>query len=146
VPIQPTYPGGIIGNKTGSNVTAGSVGEYLSNSTSGTSMTTNTSANCTSLPLTAGDWDVSGSIQFNPAGSTTVASIFSGISTTSATLGSLGSLSTLAATLTTGISQIQSTPVFRVNVSGSTTVFLVGQASFGTSTMTCNGFIEARRR
>lgn len=145
--ITPTYPGGVVGNKTGSNVTAGSVGEYLTNTTSGTSMTTSGSSyNCTSLSLTAGDWDVSGSVQFVPAAGTTVSGIDAGISTTSATLGALGSLNTVAATLTTSISQYQSTPVVRENVSGTTTVYLVGQASFGTSTMTCNGFIEARRR
>lgn len=141
----PSQTAGIVGTTTNNNANAGSVGEYVTNSTSGTSLTSNTSANCTSASLTAGDWDVSGSIQFVPAGSTTVSGIDTGISTTSATLGALGSLSTLAANLTTGISQYLPSPMVRVSLSGTTTVYVIGNASFGVSTMTCNGFIRARR-
>jgi hypothetical protein len=143
--ITPSSTAGIVGTATNDNANAGSVGEYVTNSTSGTSLATNTSANCTSVSLTAGDWDVSGSVQYNPAGSTNMSGLNSGISTTSATLGALGTSNAIGATLTTGIGQIQSTPVVRISLSGTTTVFLIGNASFGTSTMTCNGFIRGRR-
>jgi hypothetical protein len=144
-PIQPPYPGGIIGNATGSNVSAGSSGEIKTGSASGVSMTSGSGANCASVSLTAGDWDVSGTIAFTPAASTTVQGLYAGVNSTSATLGVLGSFNSIQATLVTGDSEYWSTPVVQENLSATTTIYLVGQASFGTSTMTCSGAIRARR-
>lgn len=138
------------GATDGSNASAGQIGEYLTNSTTGTSLTTATAANLTSVSLTAGDWDVQCTAQFNPAASTVLASAFVGVSTTSATFGSLGS-STLFRTTVIGSSGVASlgetlaSPVVRVSVSSTTTVYCVGQSSFSTSTMTGDGFIRARR-
>jgi hypothetical protein len=144
--ITPSQTAGIVGTTTNNNANAGSVGEYIPNSTSGTSLSTGVAANCTSVNLTAGDWDVSGSIQFMPNTSTTVAAIAAGVNTTSATFGGVGTFNSLTATMGVGpTTEIMSTPVSRVSIASPTTVFLVGQASFGTSTMTCNGFIRARR-
>jgi hypothetical protein len=109
-------------------------------------MTAGTTANCTSKSLTAGDWLVWGSVQFNPAGTTTVSAIYAGINTTSATLPASGSqYNNLISTFTTGQAQILSTPMVIENLASTTTVFLVGNSSFGTSTMTCNGWINAVR-
>lgn len=143
--ITPVSTSGIVGTTTNNNANAGSFGEYPTNSGAGTSMTTATPANCMSESLTAGDWDVSGSVQFVPAASTTVSSIAVGISTTSATLGALGSFNSLPATFATGVSSVLSSPVFRVSLASTTTVYLIGQSTFGVSTMTCGGFIRARR-
>ena len=109
-------------------------------------MTTNTPANCTSLSLTAGDWDVWGAVVFVPNAGTTIQSISAGASTTSATQPPLGSYSLLNASFNTANNQVLASPVVRVNVASTTTVFMVGQTSFGVSTMTCNGYISARRR
>lgn len=141
-----TVPQGFNGRTTGVAATAGNIGEYQTQSNTATSMTTNTPANCTSKSLTAGDWDVWGTVTFVPAGSTTVAALYGGINTTSATLPSLGNYAGIVATLQTGQTQILNVPMQVVNVSGTTTVYVVGQSSFGASTMTCNGNLYARRR
>lgn len=136
---------GIVGTTTNNNANAGSVGEFVSNTGAGVALTSAVTANATSISLTAGDWDVSGSIQFVPAGTTTIAGIASGISTTSATLGGVGSFNSTQATHTTGASQIQSTPVLRLSLAATTTVYLVANSTFGVSTMSVNSLIRARR-
>jgi hypothetical protein len=144
--FTPSQTNGIVGTTAANNANAGSVGEFASNSTTGTSLTTSTAANATSISLTAGDWDIWGTVYFNPAGTTTVSQINAGISTTSATLPSLGSYAALTATFTTGAGQILAAPMTRLSLSTTTTIYMVAQGSFATSTMTCNGYIDARRR
>jgi hypothetical protein len=143
--ITPSQASGIVGTTTNNNANAGSVGEYVTASTSGTSMTNGVSFNCASASLTAGDWDVSGAVQFIAAAGTTVSGIVAGSSATSATLGAVGSAQSIQATLTTGSPQTLAVPTFRYSLASTTTVFIVGNANFATSTMTCTGFIRARR-
>ncbi|TCK87377.1 hypothetical protein [Paraburkholderia sp. BL9I2N2] len=144
--ITPSSTAGIVGTTTNDSANAGSFGEYVTNTTSGTSLTNATAANCTSVSLTAGDWDVSGSIRYIPAASTVTSNLQSGITSTSATLAGLGTQNTLQVSYLTGVAfQEQSTPVVRMSLASTTTVYLAGIAGFTTSTMTCNGFIRARR-
>ena len=144
--ITPSQTNGIVGTTTNNNANAGSVGELLTNTTSATSLTTGTPANGTSVSLTAGDWEVSGTVRFNPAGTTTVSAIIVGLNNVSATFNAaLGMVNQLQTTFTTGQTQLISTPVTRFSLASTTTVFLVVQSNFGTSTMTADGFIRARR-
>ena len=62
--ITPAQGPGIVGTTTNNNANTGSWGEYLTNATTGTSLTANTPANATSVSLTAGDWDVSGVLTY----------------------------------------------------------------------------------
>lgn len=144
-PLIPASVAGIKGTTTNDTPNAGSIGENPTGSTSGTSMTNNTPANCTSVSLTAGNWLVWGVASFAPNTGTTVAQIVSGISTTSATLGATGTFTSLAATLTTAAAQSQATPAVTLKLAATTTVYLVGQSQFATSTMTCSGNISALR-
>jgi hypothetical protein len=143
--ITPSSTAGIVGTATNDNANAGSVGELLTNSTTGTSLSSPSASNATSLSLTAGDWDVSGTVQFNPAGTTTVSTIVAGVNTTSATIGALGTSNQIRASFNTGAGQLISTPVVRISVASTTTVFLVAVATFGVSTCTADGAIRARR-
>lgn len=138
---------GIIGTTTNNNANAGSWGEYLTGTTTGTSLTTGTTTNCSSVSLTAGDWDVEGVVTFVPAAGTTVTAIQAGINTVSATIpaNNTGGYNLLFATLTTGSSQSYASPIVRVSLASSGTAYLLGVSNFGVSTMTCNGFIRARR-
>ncbi|MEF1435483.1 hypothetical protein QWU86_11715, partial [Neisseria gonorrhoeae] len=80
---------GIVGTTTNNNANAGSDGEFISSSVvvgSAVALTTNVTANVTSITLTAGDWDVAGTVSINPARSTTIAAVIAGISNTTATL------------------------------------------------------------
>ncbi|HDR8987719.1 TPA: hypothetical protein QDA93_000278 [Burkholderia vietnamiensis] len=122
------------------------VGQLNSNTTTGTSMTSNTPVNCTSITLPAGTWDVSGSVQFSPATSTVVNYMHSSISLTSATVAPLpnrADIGGISATGNTVGSMALSTPVVRETFATSTPVYLVGNSTFTTSSMACNGYIRA---
>lgn len=139
------YPGE---TSTGS-ATAGNVGEYATGTGGAVAAATSTSVNATSVSLTAGDWDVSGSIVFSYGATTTVQGIVAGINTTSATLGSLGTLNSFnfggVAIVPNGNFTL-STPVTRISLSTTTTVFLVGLTVYATSTGSINSStIRARR-
>jgi hypothetical protein len=135
----------IVGVSTSSNATAGSVGEYITGTASTVSLTSGTVTNVTSISLTAGDWDVTAVVRFNPAGTTTVTGVIGSINTTSATLGGLGNTSQILATLTTGQQQALALPTVRLSTAATTTVYCIAQAAFGTSTMTADCLIRARR-
>lgn len=131
------------GTGTNDSAAAGYVGEYISSQilfASATSLTTATVKNVTSISLTAGDWDVSGQVSVTSSIATQAVSC--AISTTSATLPDFSVYSTIGAT-TVSVSMIMSTQ--RINISSTTTVYLVAEASFSGGTCTACGFIGARR-
>lgn len=136
---------------TVSDAAAGYIGEQISSAvTSPVSLTTGVAVNVTSILLTAGDWEVSGMLVFTPAGTTTVSTIAVSANTVSATLPSTIDANgfptvSIAATLTTGTVQRLAISPYRINVATNTTVYLLGYANFGTSTMTATGVIRARR-
>ena len=144
---------GIIGVTDGSNATAGTVGEYISSvvtSGSQVSLTTLTAVNITSISLTAGDWDVSGSVWFD-AGSASTVIVYArgGASSTSATMPSVvytfGISNGAGGTLFSNTDGGQSIPTQRFNLSTTTTIYLVASCSFSVSTLFAYGFIRARR-
>ncbi len=147
--ITPATGPGIVGTIAADNANAGSVGEFESAVTTLTSVTSGTLLNATSLSIGAGDWDVYGMIQTNPAGTTTQSAVACGISTTSATYETFATGFTNATNLYTvpagGNANLQAFPT-RVNVSGTTTVYLVAQVNFAVSTLTIDGALIARRR
>lgn len=147
--IAPSTMGGIVGTTLGDNANAGSVGEYQTAQTTGTSVSSSTPANSTSISLTAGDWDVTSITEFVPAGSTTTSLISTGISTTSANYqiftGSFLNAQSIPVSIPAGVASYLVAPVTRISVSSTTTVYAVCTATFATSTMTVNGFIRARR-
>ena len=144
-PAQQLSADAVIGTPTGDNANAGFLGEYQSNSTSNTGLTTGAPANATSISLTAGDWDVQGVVQFSPGATTTIAQQAAGISSTSATFGGVGTYTSFILTFSTGTNSAFASPVVRISLSSAATVYCVAMAQFGVSTMTCNGFIRARR-
>jgi hypothetical protein len=139
----------VVGTISGGNAATGSVGEYLTATNTATALTTATGANCASLSLTAGDWDVQVTNTFTTAATTNVVSIFAGVSTTSATVGAFGSYAKIqnasAGIVPGNTTTTMVSPVFRVSISSTTTAYAFAQASFTVSTMTCDGFIRARR-
>lgn len=144
-----SYINPILGSTDGSDAPAGTYGECLTNtlaSGSAISLTTDTTANITSLSLTAGDWYIQGVGAFNPDATTTTTYLRAGISTTSATLGGLGQTAALPFAITLDPADIEMpTPVFRIKLTSTTTVYLVVRAGFGVSTMTGYGRLFAWR-
>lgn len=141
--------GAILGTTTGNDAPAGTLGEAFTNtlaSGSAVSLTTATTANITSISLNAGDWYICGVGAFNPAATTTTEYLKVGISTTSATLGALGSYTSLpiAVTLNSEDAEVP-TPAFRINLTSTTTVYLVARAGFAVDTMAAYGRLFAWR-
>ncbi|MFM0357949.1 hypothetical protein PQR12_31040 [Paraburkholderia nemoris] len=144
--ITPSQTAGIVGTTTNNNANVGSVGEYPTPGTcTTTSLTSAVAANCTSLSLTAGDWDVSAVAVFNPAGTTIVNVQAVGISTTSATFSSIGTYSSYVWNSQAGTGSTVPSPTVRVSIASTTTVYMVVQGTFTTSTCTVSGFLRARR-
>lgn len=149
-----TFTGQLIGKGTATNdsAAAGYIGEYISStvlSGAGVSLTSVAAANVTSISLSAGDWDVWGSVGFTPAGSTVTTNQGGWISTTSATLPTVpnGGAEVFNAPIQTAGAASNLLPVglMRLNISGTTTVYLSAFAQFSVSTETAYGFIGARR-
>ncbi|HEM7873847.1 TPA: hypothetical protein U2L31_000158 [Burkholderia contaminans] len=146
--ITPSSTAGIVGTATNDNANAGSVGEFPSFTNLGpVSLTTGTAANVASASLSAGDWDVQCTGQFIGAGSTTATGFGIGVSTTSATFGAFGSYDSYAGTYAAGNTTVTySSPVSRVQLTTTTTVYCVVNSTFATSTMTAQqGLVRARR-
>jgi hypothetical protein len=144
--------GQLAGTATNDNANAGNVGQLISSNIvtgSSVSLTTGTSANITSISLTAGDWDVSGICVASPNGATTSTSFICSISTTTATINLVPSdsagFSFNQSSMTAGSALAMPTSVARFSLSATTTVFLVAQSTFATNTMNAYGSIRARR-
>jgi hypothetical protein len=145
----PTWSTDHRGTSTTSNASIGFVGEYVASQiTTNVAFTQNTVTNITSISLTAGDWDVHGSVMlaYTTTNSTTF-TLQGGISTTASTLGSQDTYSQLMVHAGSTASQTQSfaTPVVRVSLATTTTVYLVGFANGGLSSINGKGTICARR-
>lgn len=140
---------GVIGTTTNNDAAVGSVGEYVRSSvgTGTASLSTGTIANVTSISLTAGDWDVSGTVAFF-GGATTTTSLLKGwVSITSASdPGAPNYANERPAGTPFATAPVDFTvPNLRVSIAATTTVYLSVQATFATSTCTAGGIIAARR-
>jgi len=138
------------GTTAAGNAAAGFVGEVISSAvllTNAVSFTTTQAKDVTSIALTAGDWDVSGNITFNASGNvvTTIEAWSSESSATKPDLSLVCGLTIGSASSDPSYSGVTIAP-FRVNVSGSQTVYLSGQANFSSGSCTGSGYIIARRR
>lgn len=149
--------GGVLGQipaaNSNSNASAGNIGEFISSaipSGSSVSLTNNTTANVTSISLTAGDWDVSGQVAFFCNAATTSSAHIGAISTVSATLPTPGTLAgqayaQSAVNYTAGTTPIFATGTTRISLNATTTVYLLGFSTFAVNTMNVYGVITARR-
>ena len=137
------------GTTTNDSATAGNMGEYVeaSAATNAVSLTTATPANATSVSLTAGDWDVEGLVQTVAAAGTVITGLIASLSSTTATLGTQGLLGRFddVTTYPASASPAAGTGRMRISIASTTTIYLVAQAAFSVSTLTCGGEIQARR-
>jgi hypothetical protein len=147
--VHPSEP--IVGVTNGSDAPAGAVGEYLSTPvTTGVGLTNGTTANVGTLPLTAGDWDVDGAVNFTPSSNAAVTALAAGVSSSSASLppgtATGGTKQQLQTAFTTGAAQTLFAGRTRISLAAAGNVYLVAQASFSNGSITATGFIGARRR
>jgi hypothetical protein len=150
----PAWSNSYKGTITNDSAPAGYVGEFVTStlaSGSAVTLTTATSANITSISLTAGDWDVFGSTAFILTAATSTfgnLGYIGGISTTSNTLGTQDTYFNYPVDLTTKTGSFNfSNPQVRISIASTTTVYLVGQATFSTGGTSVKAFgtISARR-
>lgn len=138
---------------TSDSANLGKMGEYLETvlaAGSATSLATGTAKNIVTLNLTSGDWEVSGNVVYVPAATTSVTLAFHSISAVSSTQDQVTFLNGFAIYRTAAFVPAANFtagnvgPV-RKSLSGTTTMYLVAQATFTVSTMTAHGTIRARR-
>ena len=141
----------VSGTTTNDNAAAGVVGEYIESvvdSGSAISLTNGVAKDITSISLTAGDWDVSASIGFLPAATTSITNKKASVSLVSNTRDSTNGRfwgHASAASVDTAIQSIYTSKVLRFSLSSTTTLYLVAEAVFSVSTMTGFGSLSARR-
>jgi hypothetical protein len=150
--ISPTSTVGIKGTATNDSAPAGSIGEFITATVaagSAVALTTATPANVTSVSLTAGDWDVWGTVAYTPAATTSITTMQGGINTTTAALPAATTgayfANFMAAFVPGAINPSYSTGTLRLSLASTTTVYLVAQAAFTVAAMGAFGFIGARR-
>ena len=141
---------GIGGTILADNAQAGALGEFVQGqllAASPISLTSGTTANIVSISLTAGDWDISGIVDFLPAATTSITQFTAGISTTSATFGLQDTYCQISqAALVQGANMSSfDTPTIRISTASAITVYLVSRSVFTASTLTSYGTIRARR-
>lgn len=143
--------GQIPGTATNDSAAAGKVGEYLTaNLTGGSAVNitpSGTAVNATSIALTAGDWDVGGTVCFRPGATTNVTVLQGSVSSTTATIdftaGNFAQVATAGTVLSTDNCIV--VPTVRFSTAGTPTIFLVASGTFTVSTLGGYGGIRARR-
>lgn len=135
----------------GTSVNTSSAGSGTHTAISTVILASTTACDVTGISLTAGDWDVWLNAAFTGGSTTTVNFLIASISTSSGVLG-LPVGPQLNSQICYGLTPFNFANNFVVNVgparlslSGTTTIFLVSDASFGTSTCSGYGSISARR-
>lgn len=140
-----TGPGGIKGLIVGTPA-AGFIGEQIRSavaSGSAITFTNPTAANITSISLTAGIWDVTGVVMFN--GAVTGVATGASIGTVSATIGTQGDNYVTTPFQSTTIDLGITVPPYRISLTSTTTVYLVGISLFTVGTSKGYGRISATR-
>lgn len=132
----------------GSAAAAGFVGEFvqaLLDAASAVTLANNTVSNVLSISLTAGDWDVDGSLNFNSTVATVTGGA-AGITATSATLPTDGSevCDGVLSTLLTSASGV-TMPRKRISITTTTTIYAVGRKTFALGAVKAYGCMSARR-
>jgi hypothetical protein len=145
-----SYDGLQLGVTDGSNAAAGCIGEYISSDVpvgSEVAITNGTIANITSISLTAGDWDLSGTVVCDMGPTTTSTAFYAFIHTVSTTLPTAlenaGALQGWVGS-TTGSNPAVTTGVRRLSLSVTTTVYLEAFPVI-TAPSHAYGFLGARR-
>jgi hypothetical protein len=143
-------PGAHRATATNDSAPAGRVGEYIESEVlvgSAVALTSTVAANITSISLTAGDWDVWGTVAFSLTGATQTAAPGGWISTTSATAPAIPNKGAIAQFFPQQINGQATWPVGmrRLSLASTTTVYLSASDGFSAGSVSAYGFIGARR-
>lgn len=147
--------GQIPGTATNDNASSGNVGQYPTpgtNASPGTSLTSSTVTNLTSLAsLPAGDWDVSGVVCFTGNAATVTTRLQGAVSILNNSIGTIGTTGTVAQAFPSGTLLITNGDeclninAARFSLASPTTVYLNAVAIFSANTLSAYGQVWARR-
>lgn len=147
-----SYTGPRLGVTTNSNACAGCIAENIEATLPfGSAITpaTGVSANVISQSLPAGDYDVTGWVDFISGATTTIGGMQASISLTTAThdLGifNWNNKKYASGTVLGNVDNIVIVGPRRISLASTTTIFLVASSDYGTSTMTVFGGLKIRR-
>jgi hypothetical protein len=137
------------GTSTNDSAAAGKVGQILTATVafgSAVAMSDNLATNITSVSLTAGDWDVSGTVFFSASGGgpTYLSAYANTVSATVPNTPGGGESNALALPFTTGISSVSFGPA-RFSLAGTSTVYLGAFIRQSAGSNAAYGQIRARR-
>jgi hypothetical protein len=141
----------VLGTTAVGSAPSGFIGEFLSANSAGVAVgSSGAFVTVTSISLTAGDWDVEGTNSLVTGGTTAGTIISGGISLnpTSEDSQTNGGVFDAFGTLVASSTYLSPTGKRRINVSTTTTVYLVGSTTYtvaGGATWGTNSFIGARR-
>ena len=136
----------------GAEAPAGQVGEFISVSVpigSAITMGTYTSINVAQIDLSPGDWDVWGSVVFQPTATTSIQNVTAWISPTSATLpggAEIEGYVSIRTQFIIGTHQVLAVGRVRVLNTTTRTMYLSALSGFTVSTMVAHGALFARRQ
>lgn len=142
-----------LGTSIGGNAASGHVGEYFSQTELiGASQPLSTGVTSNVFPvqnaLSPGDWDIYGTVAFNPNVATTSSQFIVGLSGTSTTLPTIGAdnnYSQLDGTFSAGQTVVLNIGPVRSSSAFIQNIFLVAQSTFSINTMSVYGCMTARR-
>ena len=137
---------GHVGINNGTAPAVGYIGQLIRSNvaTPGSSLSTGTPANVTSISLTPGTWLITGTVVFTGvlAGTYFIGST----NTTTANIGTAGTDYILQGYVpTSGLQDGVAVPAKVVTIAATTTYFLVAQAAFTSGTVTAYGYIQGIR-
>lgn len=139
----------ITGTTTNDDAAVGKIGEYVNTSGSNIALTNVTVTQVTNISLTAGDWDVQGLVEYLGAATTFVQNIISCVHNADAPAfcasGTSGRVDAFPDKTFLGGRHSHNTGLRRFSLATTTTIYLLGYCSFGTSTCTVSGQLTARR-
>ncbi len=141
----------LVPTATNDSAAAGKIGELIEStvlSGAAVSLTTGTAADVTSISLTAGDWDVWGSIATIVNAATLQTRLDGWISATATTFPTPpngGAIAGIRAAFETGIAQFLPVGMTRISVASTTTIYLGVRVNFTVNTCAGYGYIGARR-
>lgn len=150
--MMPNTVAGIAGTTLADSANAGSVGEVISSNVllaSAVTLANATAKTVTSIVLTAGDWDVWGEVWIvtGTGGATILQAGINTVANTNATDSAIGTARVLLVlAFAPSATQVLTPRPARVNLSATTTYYLIAQANFPSGTTTAHGNIIARRR
>lgn len=142
---------GYIGNSTGISPTAGNIGEQIRSFIaigSAVALVSSNPKTVTSITLTPGIWDITSIMSFTTSGGLTIQNLLSGIAIISNTFAGTTSGDNLLnsnAFPAAGSDQSITISAYRVNISTSTTYFMVASAAFTVGSISAYGRISATR-